>query len=157
MSAIHKMGGDSVVINTLAVLFSDGTEQTTAYSGKPAVLSTQLLAGLTTPTYPVGLATYTIPTTGFYRISAGIFPTTLNSGPWSVEILAQFSQSGEAGSNQVQVALCTLAAGSATITPDPSVLCYFNAGASILFNTLTASGSENGGVYSVTIAIEQLG
>jgi hypothetical protein len=30
-SAIHKMGGDNVVTNTEAILFSDGTEQFTAY------------------------------------------------------------------------------------------------------------------------------
>jgi len=30
MSAIHKMGGDSVITNTLGILFTDGTEQFTA-------------------------------------------------------------------------------------------------------------------------------
>jgi hypothetical protein len=35
----HKMGGDSVVTNTLAVLFTDGTEQFTA--GIPASLNIQ--------------------------------------------------------------------------------------------------------------------
>jgi hypothetical protein len=38
--AIHKMGGDSVVTNTEAVLFMDGTEQITAFTSPISGLQT---------------------------------------------------------------------------------------------------------------------
>ena len=74
--ATHKMGGDNVVTNTLAILFSDGTYQSTAADENPAgttvakqvsvtLTSAQLLALSTTPVTLVPA-----PPAGFY-----IFPT----------------------------------------------------------------------------------
>jgi hypothetical protein len=158
MSDSIRTGSTSVDSNVLGVRFADGTYQTTAGGPYPVVLWSQAFPGLTTPTSPdVPLVTYTIPTTGIYRVSADIYPTTLNSGSWSVEVLAGFSQTSQAGSTDVEVALCQLQAGSASITPGAAALCEFTAGAIVKFYTVNVSGTESGGVYSVVALIERLG
>ena len=129
----------------------------TALSVFPTVAWSTVLSALTTPTSPnVPLVSYTILNTGIYRVSADIYPTTLNSGPWLVEVLAGFSQKGEAGYVDVQVALCQLQAGSASITPGASALALFTAGTVVKFYTVSVSGNQNSGVYSVVGLIEQL-
>jgi hypothetical protein len=129
----------------------------TALSVFPTVAWSTVLSALTTPTSPnVPLVSYTILNTGIYRVSVDIYPTTLNSGPWLVEVLAGFSQKGEAGYVDVQVALCQLQAGSASITPGASALALFTAGTVVKFYTVSVSGNQNSGVYSVVGLIEQL-
>ena len=129
----------------------------TALSVFPTVAWSTVLSALTTPTSPnVPLVSYTILNTGIYRVSADIYPTTLNSGPWLVEVLAGFSQKGEAGYVDVQVALCQLQAGSASITPGASALALFTAGTVVKFYTVSVSGNQNSGAYSVVGLIEQL-
>jgi len=154
----HKMGGISVLTSTNAVIFADGTEQNTAaFAQYPKVVWSNTFAGLTTPTSPnVPLITYTITANGIYRVSADIYPTTLNSGSWVVEVLAGFSQTNQAGITDVDVALCQLQAGSASITPGASAMGQFNVNAVIKFYTVAVSGSESGGVYSVVTLIERL-
>jgi hypothetical protein len=152
------MGGSSVDANVLGVQFADGTYQmTAATSSYPQVAWSQIFTGLTTPTSPnVPLITYTITANGIYRVSADIYPTTLNSGSWVVEVLAGFSQTNQAGITDVDVALCQLQAGSASITPGASAMGQFNVNAVIKFYTVAVSGSESGGVYSVVTLIERL-
>lgn len=129
-----------------------------AVSAFPQVVWSQSFSGLTTPTSPnVPLTSYTIPTSGMYRISANIYPTTLNSGAWLVNVLTGFQQSGQAGSNLTAVSSCQLQAGNANTIPQPSVFSQFNAGVVVKFYTVGISGTESGGVYSVIALVERLG
>jgi hypothetical protein len=158
MTVTHKMGGNTVDANVLGVHFADGTYQSTAAtSSYPQVAWSQIFTGLTTPTSPnVPLVSYTIPATGLYRVSADIYPTTLNNGAWLIEVLAGFSQTGQAGSNNLDIAACQLQAGNAGAVPTPSVLVKLSAGAVVKFYTVGISGTMSGGVYSVAVLIERL-
>jgi hypothetical protein len=71
----HKMGGDSVVTNTEAVLFSDGTEQFTAYLGPTNVnaAGANQKVSQTFPSYPTdeGYTAITYDTLNFTQSSPG--------------------------------------------------------------------------------------
>ena len=121
------------------------------------VYNSGLLTGLTSVTSPnVALVSWTAPIAGLYRLSGAIFPTTLNSGSWNVEIVAEFSENGQAGSNTLPIASCALGAGSATVNSVASVVVALAAGAVVKFCTVTLSGSANGGVFSVQAISEHL-
>jgi len=121
------------------------------------IYDSTLLTGLTTPTSPnVPLVSWTAPAAGLYRLSATIFPTTLNSGAWTVEVVAEFSNKGQAGSNTLVLASCALAAGSAGITPSTPGVVQLASGAVVKFCTVAVSGTMSGGIYSVECIAEAL-
>jgi len=140
----------------LVTLTQNITLYTAAWGSSPQFQFSEVFAGMTTPSYPVGLVTYTVPNTALYRLSGSIYPTTLNSGAWAVNLMASYSNSGQAGSNFIQLAQCQLQAGNAGVTPGNPAACYLTAGTVITFNTITASGTESGGVYTAVPLVEQL-
>ena len=124
------------------------------------VYSSGLMTGLTSPTYggPV-LASYTILTTGLYRIFADIYPTTNNSSAWVVDVTARYQQASAAQTEFTVIGQKQMQAGNpgnTSLVPAPPAIVWLTAGAVINFDTKTDSGTKTNGVYSVAIVVERL-
>lgn len=158
MSNIN-MGGQSVYTKTQGIKFADGTEQDTAAIPIPQgsiIVFSYKVFGLTSASYPLNVVTYTVPVTGFYRISGLLYPTALSSCEWTVQAMYATSQTAEAGTETVKLTSAELAAGRLAIAPVGGVLVWLTANTVIKLQTVTLSGSNTGAAFNLGFVVEQM-
>jgi hypothetical protein len=98
-TATHKMGGDSVITNTLGILFTDGTEQFTAAT---AGVNSPVLSGTIAniPTLLDGQLYYATDTNALY---IGPVPTQIGGGGTSLNYQTQSVSFGTIGSADISL------------------------------------------------------
>ena len=100
---------------------------------------------------------FTTTAAGIYRISGLIYPTTLSSSAWTVEIACSVAQNGSAGAANQTYLLNQCAIGTAISSGSfTSVVVALAKGATIGAGTFLISGSNTGGVFTYSVVVERL-
>jgi hypothetical protein len=134
---------------------SVGGQASTGALGVPVVVYANVTTALNAPV--ANSTVFTTTAVGYYRISGSVWPTTLSSSAWVIYPVTAVTPNGAASST-------TSAIGSETQLSAPysfpvsvgSSMFYLASGATIGISTVTLSGSNTGGVYSLAVTIERL-
>jgi hypothetical protein len=99
---------------------------------------------------------YTTSAAGIYRVSATIYPTTLSSSAWTVEVAAQVTQNGSTGPEGDELVAATIGTTFGALATTLSRTYALANGATVGIGTFTTTGSNIGGVYTYAVTIERL-
>ena len=99
---------------------------------------------------------YTTLSAGIFRVSASIYPTTLSTGAWTVEVAAQVTQNGATGAEGDELVAAPIGTSFGSETTSLPRIYNLPSSATIGIGTFTTAGSNTGGVFTYAVTIERL-